>query len=283
MTYAQTLHQIRQEAKISQHLWIKVVGMLQQNWCVLESGEAGTVAMVFFDDHGEVFDWLSAPDLHASQSALRANGFAWMWTYSSFYSVSGMPDMPKPGVRKRSRPIYSSGEYWTELHASGLAEPEHFGIPTYRPNYELNRFVGAQDPNWYSIVEEIAAGRKQTHWMWFVFPQLRGLGSSRLAKYFGLSEPREAANYWDDDVLGGRLRSCVDVLLGLPAEIQIEEVFGHVDAMKLRSCMTLFEQISREDSSIVEVLGRYFGSERCSLTLDTLKNSAPARRMHYSL
>lgn len=125
-------------------------------------------------------------------------------------------------------------------------------------------------------------GSKQTHWMWFIFPQLRVLGSSGLAHYFGLADPKEAAEYWDNDLLGDRLRSCIEILLGLPKRTKPEKVFGKIDAMKLRSCMTLFENVSSEDERIVEVLARYFRSERCQLTLDIINKSPKARRMYIS-
>jgi uncharacterized protein (DUF1810 family) len=118
--------------------------------------------------------------------------------------------------------------------------------------------------------------------MWFVFPQLREIGSSKLATYFGLSDPREAASYWDDDVLGSRLRSCAAMLLDLPAATQAEMVFGKVDAMKLRSCMTIFENVSYADELVVQILDRYFHGERCPLTLEIIRNSRSARQMFIS-
>lgn len=257
--------------------------MLQQNWCILEQRPDGSLDLVFFDDHGRVFDWLSAPDLPKAQASLHANGFMWMWESSSFYRASGIPTLPKPGMRERSRPVYSSGEYWTELSMDALQNSVRWpSTPAKRSIDDLSRFVKAQDPCWYTIVEEIAAGLKQTHWMWFVFPQLRGFGSSRRARYFGLSEPSEAANYWDDDILGCRLRSCVDLLLGLPADTKAEEVFGEIDAMKLRSCLTLFEHVSHGNSRLGEALVRYFHAERCPLTLVIIRNSPPARPMQFS-
>ena len=277
----QTLDELREEAHISQRLWVKVLGMLQQNWCVIEDGPGDAVELVFFDDHGEVFDHLPAANLHAAQAALQASGFSWMRELSSFYQACGVPTLPLPGVRKQSRPVYSSGEYW-------LAQPDRLvretsrRVPTDRSEGTLDRFTEAQDLHWYEVVEELAAGRKQTHWMWFFFPQLRGLGSSRLAQYFGIAEPREAAEYWDDDLLGGRLRSSTGILLGLPKGTKPEKVFGKIDAMKLRSCLTLFANVSSEDERIVEVLERYFRSERCQLTLDIINNSPKARRMYIS-
>jgi uncharacterized protein (DUF1810 family) len=277
----QTLDEIREEAQISQRLWVKVLGMLQQNWCVIEDGPAGAVELVFFDDHGDVFDHLPAANLHSAQAALQANGFSWMREYSSFYQASGVPSLPLSRAREKSRPVYSSGEYW-RAQPNRLMRETSRRVPTDRSEGTLERFIEAQDLRWYEVVDELAAGCKQTHWMWFVFPQLRGLGSSSLAHYFGIADPKEAADYWDDDLLGGRLRSCTDILLGLPKGTKPEKVFGKIDAMKLRSCMTLFANVSSEDERIVEVLSRYFGSERCPLTLDIINNSPKARHMYIS-
>ena len=277
----QTLDELREEAQISQRLWVKVLGMLQQNWCVIENGTAGAVELVFFDDHGDVFDHLPAANLHAAQAALEANGFSWMREYSSFYQASGVPTLPFPGDREQSRPVYSSGEYW-QAQPDRLVRETSRRVPLVRSERTLDRFTEAQDLHWYEVVEEIAAGNKKTHWMWFVFPQLQGLGSSRLAHYFGIADPREAAEYWDNDLLGDRLRSCIEILLGLPNWTKPERVFGKIDAMKLRSCMTLFASVSSEDERVVEVLARYFGSERCQLTLDIINNAPKARRMYIS-
>jgi uncharacterized protein (DUF1810 family) len=277
----QNLDEIREEAEISQRLWVKVLGMLEQNWCVIEDSTGGAVELLFFDDHGDVFDHLPATNLHAAEAALKANGFSWMREYSSFFQASGVPTLPLPRAREQSRPVYSSGEYWN-AQPDRLMRITSRRVPTDRSEGTLDRFTEAQDLHWYEVVEELAAGRKQTHWMWFVFPQLRGLGSSHLAHYFGIADPKEAAEYWDDDLLGGRLRSCTDILLGLPTGTKPERVFGKIDALKLRSCMTLFANVSSEDERIVEVLARYFRGERCPLTLDIIKNSPKARRMYPS-
>jgi uncharacterized protein (DUF1810 family) len=277
----QTLDELREEAHISQRLWVKVLGMLQQNWCVIEDGTGDAVELVFFDDHGDVFDHLPATNLHAAGAALKANGFSWMREYSSFYQACGVPTLPLLGAREQSRPVYSSGEYW-QAQPHRLVRETSRRVPTDRSEGTLDRFIDAQDLHWYEVVKELAAGHKQTHWMWFIFPQLRGLGSSRLAYYFGIADPKEAAEFWDDDLLGGRLRSCTDILLGLPKGTKPERVFGKIDALKLRSCMTLFANVSSEDERIVEVLARYFGSEHCQLTLDIINNSPKARRMYIS-
>ncbi len=279
----QTLNQIREQANISRNLWVKVLGMLQQNWCRLEMNPSGSADLIFFDDRGVVFDWLVASDPQSAEAALRANQFCWMWEHSSFFHAAGVPVLPGPGTRQRSRPVYSSGEYWTQPGLSQLQGEVHAHDSIGpRADDDLERFVAEQDGCWYTIVEEIASGHKQTHWMWFIFPQLRGLGSSRLANYFGLSSPREAAEYWDHPVLGDRLRSCIELLLELPAGAKAEKIFGSVDARKLQSCMSLFANVSPESAGVREVLGRYFDAERCPLTEEIIKNSAPARRIRIS-
>lgn len=269
----QTLTCIQQEAKISRRLWVKVLGMLNQNWCVVQE-KGSSVELVFFDDHGHVFDWLPASNLGAAQKVLRANGFTWMWQYSSFYSASGIPKLPKALDRLKTRPIYSSGEYWkTESECEGYEN--HQGLQTTLSEKSLLRFVEAQDLNWYTIVEELAGGRKQTHWMWFVFPQLRGLGSSPKADYFGLVDLDEAKDYWDDDLLGSRLKSCLELLMKIPTGIKVEEIFEPLDVIKLQSCLTLFEYVSHKNNQVVDVLVRYFFKERCSTTLEKINMLSP--------
>lgn len=268
----QYIESIRAEAHISEHLWVKVLGMLNQNWCILEKGSQGQIELIFFNDHGAVFDWLQMPDLQAAHAALILNRFFWMWETPSLYSASGVPKLPEPGTRNRNRPIYSSGEYWSHSDTSEQATtgPEIFH--TTRSSDDLQRFIDAQDRCWYTLVEEIAAGRKETHWMWFTFPQLRGLGSSRLSQYYGLSGKAEAKDYWSDDVLESRMRSCLDILLDLPCEIQAEDIFGKVDALKFHSCLTLFEYASSGSSDVTQVLLRYFGEERCIKTLNLINS-----------
>jgi len=280
----QILLEIRQEADISKRLWVKVVGMLCQNWCLLQPTPNGSVDLVFFDDRGYVFDWRSADDFESAQVSMRENGFMWMWETSSFYSVAGMPKIPIADVRQRTRPIYSSGEYWVNSNHAVAYRP-HEGMrrrPTFMSMNDLSRFSDAQDLVWYAAIEELAQGHKQSHWMWFMFPQLRGLGTSRLAHYFGLENPAEATAFWDHDVLGCHLLTCIHVLIDLPEALSAEEIFGKVDAQKLRSSMTLFENVSLGEGAVVEILDRFFGGGRCPLTQELIKRASPARRMRLS-
>ena len=103
----------------------------------------------------------------------------------------------------------------------------------------LDRFVAAQDPVWDEVVAELTAGRKRTHWMWFVFPQIAGLGRSGMAQRYALASVAEAAEYADHPVLGPRLRLATGLVLGHAGQ-PAEAVLGGIDAMKFRSSMTLF-------------------------------------------
>ena len=139
------------------------------------------------------------------------------------------------------------------------------------PGFDLERFVTAQAPVWPAVRAELQAGRKQTHWMWFVFPQLAVLGRSGMARHYGLSGLEEAKAYLAHPVLGPRLRECCDILLQLQGPTALE-IFGSIDAMKLRSCLTLFMQASPEDAVFREGLRKYYDGAPDPLTLEALSN-----------
>ncbi len=124
-------------------------------------------------------------------------------------------------------------------------------------SYDLQRFVIAQSRVWDDVCAELREGLKQTHWMWFVFPQLSALGRSATAKFYGLSGPEEARAYLADPILGARLRECCEVLLQLDGRSAVE-IFGATDAMKLRSCLTLFAAVGPHDPIFQKCLVRYF-------------------------
>ncbi len=139
--------------------------------------------------------------------------------------------------------------------------------------FALARFVRAQDEagTYERALAELRAGRKRSHWMWFVFPQLAGLGSSAMAQRYAIGSLAEARAYLADPVLGVRLRECARALLGL-REIGAEEVLGSVDALKLRSSMTLFAIADPGEALFSEVLRRYFDAatdERTEQALGT--------------
>ena len=126
--------------------------------------------------------------------------------------------------------------------------------------YGLDRFVRAQDGIYETALAEITAGRKGSHWMWFVFPQFAGLGASETSRHFAIASLDEARAYLAHPVLGPRLLECADALLAVQGRTA-HEIFGETDAMKLRSSATLFAAISPVGSRFHQLLDRYFDRE----------------------
>lgn len=137
--------------------------------------------------------------------------------------------------------------------------------------YDLARFVDAQEDVYSRVLAEIRAGRKQSHWMWFVFPQFEGLGSSPTSHLFAIKSVDEARAYLGHPILGARLLECSAALLGIQGR-SAHDIFGSPDDMKLRSSATLFASVSLADSVFHRVLDTYFGGERDALTLRFLSN-----------
>ncbi|WP_392468032.1 DUF1810 domain-containing protein [Arsenicicoccus cauae] len=126
---------------------------------------------------------------------------------------------------------------------------------------DLSRFVQAQDAHgaYDQALAELRRGRKTSHWMWFVLPQVRGLGRSGMAVRYGIADLDEAGAYLAHPVLGPRLHECCEALLALPAAATADAVMGGIDALKLRSSMTLFHRADPQDPAFTAVLERYFG------------------------
>lgn len=137
-------------------------------------------------------------------------------------------------------------------------------------HFDLQRFVDAQAPVWDDVHGELCQARKRSHWMWFVFPQLAALGRSRTARFYGISGIDEARAYIEHPLLGARLQECCALLLNA-REVSARDIFGEVDAMKLRSCLTLFEAASPQATIFRECLDRYFAGERDPLTRELLR------------
>lgn len=135
--------------------------------------------------------------------------------------------------------------------------------------YELQRFVDAQRDVYDRVVGELRRGRKTSHWMWFIFPQLAVLGRSATARHFGIASRDEALAYWRHPLLGRRLKECTALLLALERGSALD-IFGEIDAMKLRSSMTLFEAVAPEQGGFAQVLQRFFDGQRDALTLAAL-------------
>lgn len=133
----------------------------------------------------------------------------------------------------------------------------------------LQRFLDAQAPVYAQACAELQTGRKQSHWMWFIFPQLRGLGQSAMAWEYGIASKQEAQAYLQHPVLGERLRRCMALLL-VHQGLSAQEILGSTDAMKLRSCATLFAAVEMKEPVFQQVLDRYYGGEQDGRTLALL-------------
>ena len=139
-----------------------------------------------------------------------------------------------------------------------------------RPHRDnLDRFVAAQDAVYQLAIAELRDGRKRSHWMWFIFPQIAGLGSSPMAQQYAIRDRSEARTYLEHAVLGPRLVECTETLLALTG-VTAAEVFGHPDDLKLRSSATLFAEISHSGSVFDRLLAKYYDGVRDPLTLERL-------------
>ena len=126
--------------------------------------------------------------------------------------------------------------------------------------HDLERFVAAQAPVIEGVRDELRAGRKRSHWMWFVFPQLKGLGSSNLAEHYGIASLAEARAYLAHPVLGPRVRECCALVLAVP-ERSAHEILGSPDDLKFRSCLTLFSLAAPQEPVFPQALQRFYGGE----------------------
>ena len=135
--------------------------------------------------------------------------------------------------------------------------------------YELKRFVEAQDGVYEQACAELRAGRKRSHWMWFVFPQIRGLGSSPTAVRFAISGMEEARAYLEHPMLGSRLRECTGIVVDVEGR-SVEQIFGYPDDLKFHSSITLFAKAAAEAGVFGEALEKFFGGEMDRGTLERI-------------
>ena len=135
--------------------------------------------------------------------------------------------------------------------------------------YNLQRFVEAQQGIFDSALAEVRAGLKRTHWMWFIYPQLAALGRSSTARYYGIVSFDEARAYLEHTILGPRLRQSVEAVLPWTGKRSAEQIFGSIDALKLRSSMTLFDQVE-PDGCFAETLRNFYGGRHDERTLALL-------------
>ena len=133
----------------------------------------------------------------------------------------------------------------------------------------LEKFVSAQDRDYSTALSEIRSGRKRSHWIWYIFPQLQGLGFSQTAQYYGIRDLEQARDYMAHPVLGPRLVEISEALLGLESS-NPGAVMGYPDDLKLCSCMTLFELAAPDQPVFGQVLQKFYGGNRDRLTLEML-------------
>lgn len=135
--------------------------------------------------------------------------------------------------------------------------------------YNLERFLNAQNPVWEHVCAELRHGQKTSHWMWFIFPQIRGLGFSETAQYFAIASREEAKAYLEHPVLGPRLRECTRLVTRIQGK-SIDRIFGYPDNLKFQSSMTLFANATAENEVFLEALKMYFDGEFDRQTLDRI-------------
>jgi uncharacterized protein (DUF1810 family) len=142
--------------------------------------------------------------------------------------------------------------------------------PTHDDPFNLSRFVEGQAKDYSRALSELRAGKKQSHWIWYVLPQLRGLGSSSMANFYGIGSAQEAEAYLAHPVLGPRLRECVAAMNALNG-LSAVQVLGQIDAAKFRSCLTLFLSVDPKDAVFSAALDNFFAGipdERSLVLLD---------------
>ena len=137
----------------------------------------------------------------------------------------------------------------------------------------LERFVRAQDREYYQAFAELSSGWKQTHWIWYVLPQLRELGRSQVAREYGITGRSEAASYFAHPILGPRLVECVDAMLG-HSDRSAVEILGDIDAMKFRSCLTLFAEVAPAEPAFSKALAAFYQGNADNETLRLLGTAA---------
>jgi uncharacterized protein (DUF1810 family) len=135
--------------------------------------------------------------------------------------------------------------------------------------FNLQRFVDAQQPQYSQVCAELRAGRKRSHWIWFIFPQMRGLGHSEMADFYGISSRQEAEAYLAHPVLGPRLRECTRLVTEAEGR-SVDEIFGFPDNLKFRSSMTLFANVAGETQIFRDALQKYFDGQPDERTLALL-------------
>lgn len=137
--------------------------------------------------------------------------------------------------------------------------------------YDLLRFLSAQEGCIETVLEELKRGQKTGHWMWYVFPQIKGLGRTSTAQFYAIKSEAEAIAFLDHPLLGQRLITCTKII-NQHQNLSVEKIFGYPDYLKFRSCMTLFEKVAGHDSVFSKALAKYYGGEADPRTISILES-----------
>ncbi|HBM15688.1 MAG TPA: hypothetical protein DD381_05000 [Lentisphaeria bacterium] len=221
--------------------------MLQQNWALIEKSQNGSSIVYFLNDNSIIFDQIEFLSENLAQQQLKNNGFS---RYIEDKDVQKFITPPRPPFLKGDHPngaIYSSGRYWRNIDVKQNVD-----------NCNLNRFVESQKKVYEIALSEIRSGKKRTHWMWYIFPQFKGLGYSETSKIYAIKSLDEAKAYLNHPLLGTRLKEISNELLKLE-HVSAYKIFGSPDDLKLRSSMTLFAAIDETSENIFKkVIDKYF-------------------------
>jgi uncharacterized protein (DUF1810 family) len=206
---------------------------------------------------------------------------AWGFVFIASWVFAGLLELPPyPAVLATTVPALVVAVVWSAMWGryNGIG---HRRVAAMRsrcrrlPPIDLERFIEAQSDEYLQVREQITAGRKTGHWMWFIFPNWKGLGKSIYAQKYAIESVAEAQAYLDHPLLGARLRRCAEILLELRGTTA-QEIFGTPDDLKLWSCMTLFAALSAQGSPFHEVIDRYFEGVHDERTLKGMKCGQPA-------
>jgi uncharacterized protein (DUF1810 family) len=155
----------------------------------------------------------------------------------------------------------------------GQLQTEKSLLPIPQTPPDLTRFITAQDPVYNDVLTELKSGQKQTHWMWFIFPQIDGLGHSSIAKRYAIKNADEAREYLRHPVLGKRLIECTETVKAIQNR-SASQIFGYPDDLKFRSSMTLFASVSGEESIFHDLISKYYEGQADDRTIEILKAQA---------
>ena len=137
--------------------------------------------------------------------------------------------------------------------------------------FHLQRFIKAQDYVYKDVLKELKMGQKISHWMWYIFPQIRGLGHSAMSQKFAINSVEEAKAYLDHSILGERLRTCTQIAIDTEGRTS-SQIFGDIDDLKFRSSMTLFDYVAENNQIFKKAILKYYGGKSDKLTLDIIKD-----------